>query len=226
MRKQISGVECIVENPGQSNVVVLFHGYGADYSDLAPLADMMDPNGEWTWVFPNGPETVDIGYQMTGRAWFPISVEDLQKAMLTGKFKDYASATPEGLDHILPQLEELIEELKKDHKNIVIGGFSQGGMTASHLLKAAGTHLKGALLLSTVLLNLEKLKKSLEGLPTKAFLQSHGSKDTVLPVKQGMDLFQFFKKSGWEGRWVEFSGGHEIPPVVLQKSQEFLKNLL
>jgi phospholipase/carboxylesterase len=226
MRKQIGGIECIVENPGQSNVVVLLHGYGADFTDLAPLSDMMDPAGEWTWVFPNGPETVDIGYHMTGRAWFPISVEDLQKAMLTGQFKDYAGSTPQGLEQILPQLEDLVVELKKDHKNIVLGGFSQGGMMASHLLKSAGEHLKGALLLSTVLLNSEKLRASLEGLPAKAFLQSHGSKDTVLPVKQGMDLFQFLKKAGWEGRWVEFSGGHEIPPVVLQKSQEFLKRLL
>ncbi len=226
MRKQITGVECIVENPGQSNVVILFHGYGADYTDLAPLADIMDPSGEWTWVFPNGPETVDIGYHVTGRAWFPISVEDLQKAMLTGTFRDYAGSAPEGLDSILPQLEDLVEELKKSHTHIVIGGFSQGGMMASHLLAAAGEHLKGALLLSTVLLNFERLRTSLKDIPPKAFLQSHGSKDSVLPLKQGMDLFQFLKKSGWEGRWAEFSGEHEIPPMVLQKSREFLKSLL
>ncbi len=226
MRKQMSGIECIVENPGQSNVVILFHGYGADFTDLAPLADMMDPEGDWTWVFPNGPQTVDIGYHMTGRAWFPISVEDLQKAMLTGKFKDYASSAPAGLDQILPQLQELVKELQKEHSKIVLGGFSQGGMVATHLLHAAGDHLAGALLLSTVLLNFEKLRASLEGRTPKSFLQSHGSKDTVLPVKQGMDLFQYLKKSGWEGKWVEFSGGHEIPAVVLQKSQEFLKKLL
>jgi phospholipase/carboxylesterase len=230
MRKQIGGIECIVENPGtstsQSNVVILFHGYGADFSDLAPLADMIDPEGEWTWIFPNGPDVVDIGYHMTGRAWFPISVEELQQAMLTGKPRDYAGSEPKDLDAILVQLEEMLKEIKGEYKHIVLGGFSQGGMVASHLLKSAGDQLKGALLLSTVLLNSKKLLASLEGVSPKAFVQSHGSQDPVLHIKQGMDLFQLLKKNGWQGRWVEFSGGHEIPPVVLQKSKELLKSLL
>lgn len=226
MRKQIGDFECIVENPGPSNAVVLFHGYGADFSDLAPLADMMDPQGEWTWIFPNGPETVDIGYHMTGRAWFPISVADLQQAMMTGKGKDYSSSKPAGFDTILPQLESMLEDLKKEYTGLVLGGFSQGGMVASHLLSKAGDHLRGALLLSTVLLNDEKLTKSLEGVTPVAFLQSHGSQDVVLPVAQGMSLFQKLKKLGWSGRWVEFSGGHEIPPVVISKSREFLSGLL
>jgi phospholipase/carboxylesterase len=226
MRKQICGVECIVENPGPSNAVVLFHGYGADFTDLAPLADMMDPEGEWTWIFPNGPQVVDIGGHMTGRAWFPISIEDLQKAMMTGQAKDYATTAPAGLDKILPQLEDLIEELKKEYSSIVVGGFSQGGMVATHLFQKSGDSLKGALLLSTVLLNQTKLIESLAGLAGKPFLQSHGSQDSILPVSQGMSLYQFLKKNGWQGRWAEFSGGHEIPMMVINKSRDFLKSLL
>ncbi len=225
MRKQICGLECIVENPGQSNAVILFHGFGADFSDLAPLADMIDPEGQWTWIFPNGPHTVDIGYRMTGQAWFPIPVADLQQSIMTGKAKDYATAAPADLDKILPQLEDFIGELRKEFSGIVIGGFSQGGMVASHLLAACGENLKGALLLSTVLLNQEKLQKSLEGVAGRPFLQTHGSQDPVLPVAQGMALYQLLKKQGWQGRWQEFSGGHEIPSVVLQKSRELLQTL-
>jgi phospholipase/carboxylesterase len=186
----------------------------------------MDPDGEWTWIFPNGPQTVDIGYAMTGRAWFPISVEDLQKAMMTGQAKDYSTAQPPGLETIIESLGGLIEDLKKEHSGLVLGGFSQGGMVASHLLAKAGSHLKGALLLSTVLLHQTKLQNSLEDVPGKPFLQSHGSQDSVLPVAQGMSLYQFLKKKGWQGRWAEFSGGHEIPAMVLNKSREFLKSLV
>lgn len=225
MRKQISGLECIVENPGQSNAVVLFHGFGADFSDLAPLADIIDPEGQWTWIFPNGPQTVDIGYHMTGRAWFPIPVADLQAAMMTGKAKDYGAVTPPELDKILPQLEDFVGELQKEFLGIVLGGFSQGGMVASHLLSSCGENLKGALLLSTVLLNQAKLQKSLEGIPGRPFLQTHGSQDPVLPVAQGMALYQFLKKQGWQGRWQEFSGGHEIPAAALNKAREFLQSL-
>lgn len=226
MRRQICGFECIVENPGQSNAVVLFHGYGADFTDLAPLADMMDPDGEWTWIFPNGPVSVDIGYAMTGRAWFPISVEDLQKALMGGKAKDYAAAQPRELEDLRPQLVMFLEELQKEYKGFVLGGFSQGGMVASHLLGSCGSALKGALLLSTVLLNDEKLTASLAGVSPRPFLQSHGSQDLVLPVAQGMLLFQKLKKLGWTGKWCEFAGGHEIPPMVLNRSREFLKGLL
>ncbi len=225
MRKQICGIECIVENPGQSNAVVLFHGYGADFSDLAPLADMMDPQGEWTWIFPNGPQVVDIGYAMTGRAWFPISVEDLQKAMMTGQAKDYSASQPPGLEAIQPQIEEMLTELMKEHKGLVLGGFSQGGMVASHVLSSCGDSLLGAILLSTVLLNDSKLTASLSKAAPKPFVQSHGSKDQVLAVAQGMSLFQKLKKLGWTGRWVEFSGGHEIPPIVINKCREFLSQL-
>lgn len=225
MRTLISNIECIVENPGQSNTVVLFHGYGADFSDLVSLADFMDPEGHWTWIFPNGPISVDIGYAMTGRAWFPIAVADLQQAMMTGKAKDYANSQPEGLTAVLKELHLFAQEIKSQYKGVVVGGFSQGGMVASHLFSEFNESLRGAVLMSTVLLNREKLTKNLEGVKPIPFLQSHGSKDQVLPVQQGMDLYQFLKKSGWQGKWQEFSGGHEIPQIVLSKAQEFLKSL-
>ena len=39
-------------------------------------------------------------------------------------------------------------------------------------------------------------------------------------------LYQYFKKLGWKGTWVDFPGGHEIPPPVIYKAQTYLKSLL
>lgn len=225
MRTDIAGFECIVENPGQSNCVVLFHGFGADFSDLAPLADFLDPDGEFTWIFPNGPQVVDIGYAMTGRAWFPISMAELEKSMATGVPRDYAPIGDRPDAALLGDLREFVKDLTQQYDGLILGGFSQGGMIASHLLGAAGSSLKGAFLMSTVLLNQKLLEESLSGVAPVPYFQSHGSQDGILHVKYGQSLYQFLKQKGFKGQWIEFAGGHEIPVNVLAKGQTFLKSL-
>jgi phospholipase/carboxylesterase len=226
MRTQIANFQCIVENPGQSNAVVMFHGFGADYSDLASLADMMDPDGDWTWIFPNGPTKVDIGGGMTGRAWFPIDIEALNQSLITGVPRDYAAAEPPEFNKILPDLKFFIEELKTQYPRLVLGGFSQGGMIATHLLGTAGASLCGAILLSTVLFNQKALEASLIDTPAKSFFESHGSRDPMLHIKYGQMLYQFLKKKGWKASWLDFPGGHEIPMPVMAKASIYLKSLL
>lgn len=226
MRTQIANFECIVENPGQSNAVLMFHGFGADYSDLAPLAELIDPDGDWTWIFPNGPEVVDIGGGFRGRAWFPIDMEALMQAQITGIPRDLSESAPVAFDKVFPSLEFLVQELKTQYPRLVLGGFSQGGMVATHLLGAAGDNLAGALLLSTVLLNSKLLEKRLENVPPKKLFQSHGARDTVLAMKYAMNLYQMLKKKEWKTSWMDFPGGHEIPMGVITKSRDFLKSLL
>lgn len=225
MKKTINNIECIVENPGNSRVVVLIHGFGADYRDLAPLGEMLDPEGQWTWVFPNGPISVPLGMAMEGRAWFHIPMEELQREIETGVHRDYTNLSPKGFDKALQQMEGLIFELSQEYSEIVVGGFSQGAMMASHLLGACGPLLKGAILYSTVLLDLPRLEKSIGALESKPFLQSHGRQDPVLYVNNGKKLFDTLRGKNWKGEWLEFNGGHEIPMPVLQRTAQFLKSL-
>lgn len=225
MKKTINNIECIVENPGNSRVVVLIHGFGADYRDLAPLGEMLDPEGQWTWVFPNGPVSVPLGMAMEGRAWFQIPIEELQREIETGVHRDYTNLTPQGFERVLQQMEGLIFELSQEYKEIVVGGFSQGAMMASHLLGACGPALKGAILYSTVLLDLARLEKSTSTIEGCPFLQSHGRQDPVLYINNGKKLFDVFKNKNWKGEWIEFNGGHEIPRPVLQRTAQFLKSL-
>jgi len=168
---------------------------------------------------------VDIGQHMTGRAWFPISMQELNESLMTGVPRDYAEKQPPAFDQVIDDLQFFMDEVKKDYDGVVLGGFSQGGMVASHLFGAAGDQLLGGLLLSTVLLNQKKLEAGLEGVAPKRFFQSHGSRDPMLGLKQAQQLYQLLKKRGWKGSWLDFAGGHEIPMQVLVKSTEFLKSL-
>lgn len=226
MRASLGGLDCVVENSGQSRCVVLFHGFGADFTDLVPLADFIDPEGEWTWIFPNGPSEVDLGGHMTGRAWFPISMAELEQSLATGVPRDYGSVEERPPAQLLKDLKMFVDEIATTYDEVVLGGFSQGGMIASHMAAVAGPKLKGLMLLSTVLLNQKALETSLEGVPPRPFFQSHGSRDPLLHIKFGQNLYQFLKKRGWQGSWSEFVGGHEIPIPVLLKARDFLHKLV
>ena len=205
---------------------MLFHGLGADFTDLAPLADFLDPDGEWTWIFPNGPIAVDIGGHMNGRAWFPIAIAELEQAMMTGVPRDYSTNEEKPPTDLMNDLKMFIDEVAEQYEGVVLGGFSQGGMIASHLLHAADDKLLGGLFLSTVLLNQALFEKSIADVKPKRFFQSHGGRDPVLHLKFGQSLYQLLKQKGWKGTWVDFPGGHEIPMPVLLKGRDFLKSLL
>lgn len=225
MKKTINNIDCIVENPGTSRVVMLIHGFGADYRDLATLGEMLDPDSKWTWVFPNGPLSVALGMGMEGRAWFSIPIEELQREMETGVRRDYSDQTPKGFEKAIQQMEGLIFELLEEYDEIVIGGFSQGAMMASHLLGACGEKLKGAIFYSTAMLDTKRLDKSLAVLKPVPFIQSHGRQDSVLYINNGKKLYDHLKEKGWKGEWIEFNGGHEIPMPVLARTVQFLKGL-
>jgi phospholipase/carboxylesterase len=124
----------------------------------------------------------------------------------------------------------LIEEVEKrfgvTRKQLVLGGFSQGSMLALD----AALHMKekpaGLLLLSSTLIarpRWEPLMASLAGVP---IVQSHGAQDAILQLADAERLAALLREAGANLRWVEFRGGHEIPPVVLRKGSELIREAL
>jgi phospholipase/carboxylesterase len=84
----IDGLEFIhVENDPKKPAVMLLHGYGASMDDLFPLFEYLAK--DWNWFFPNAPLEVPIGPMMSGRAWFPIDMEALNAAMMSGQHRDF-----------------------------------------------------------------------------------------------------------------------------------------
>lgn len=220
MYKTINKLDCYVVNPGASKAVVLLHGFGADRMDLAPLAQLMDPDSQWTWIFPDAPKSLSFG----GRAWFHIDMEELQRAMMTGQLRDYSQSSFEEQEpELLQMMQQFRDTVCDEYDTCVFGGFSQGGMVCSHLLVEKPKNLVGALLMSTALLDKKRLSKGLEQSESFQILQSHGIQDPVLHLKQGEQLRDVLKKEAWTVDWTSFTGQHEIPMDVLQKATAFLK---
>lgn len=202
------------EGENEKKCVVLLHGFGADAGDLFPLADLLDPSGEWTFVHPQAPHEVPIGPGWTGRGWFPISVRDLETGV------DFSQVRPPGLDQSAAMVSELIFEL--DLETCVLGGFSQGAMVATEVALENPRDANGLVLWSGTLLDEPGWSRKMSALEGKKFLQAHGVADQVLPIGLAQKLFDMLKAGGADGGFLQFAGGHEIPMPVIKKTAEFI----
>jgi phospholipase/carboxylesterase len=226
-REPQSGLEFLVNAKGAKKAVILFHGYGASMQDLYGLSEVIATNDKWDWIFPDGPISVPLGMFMEGRAWFPIDMRELEQAMMKGEFRNFEDKCPPEFLKAQDLATIFTNEMMKKYDDVVIGGFSQGAMIATHLLtqNIPVEKLKGGLFYSTTLLAKDKLMAGLEGKKPIPFLQSHGKSDQLLDYNVAMKLFELLKLYRFEGEFISFNGGHEIPMNVITKSAEFLDGI-
>jgi phospholipase/carboxylesterase len=159
-----------------------------------------------------------MGYY-EGRAWFPIDTEALERALREGVERDMGAVIPSELDSVLERLERMIQELSTTHSKIIVGGFSQGAMLASHLAMRPSLSLDGLVLLSGSLLALARFPSIAQSIP---FYQSHGTRDPILPLSGAKRLEEKLLSLHLKGKLRVFEGGHEIPHSVINEVKDFL----
>ena len=134
---------------------------------------------------------------------------------------------PDGLpaarDHVVRLVDQVKARFAIDESQLVLGGFSQGAMmaldVALHLDKAP----RGLLLMSGTLLAETVWQPRLARLAGVPVLMSHGRNDQLLPFAAAEDLRDRLKAAGASVEWVQFVGGHEIPPIVVDAAKSFLR---
>ncbi len=206
-------------------VFILFHGYGADAYDLQPLAEVISAPTPLHFLFPQGPLEVPIGPGWTGRAWWQIDVAALQMAAQQGHPRDLSKEKPTVLSELRQKILTSIEQLKVPWNQIILGGFSQGAMLATHLFLHAPETPRALVSLSGSLLDKEDLKSVAANRSGAAFFASHGKFDPVLDLRGSSQLETFLIQNGMKGKLYSFSGAHEIPPDVITKLNEFLQEV-
>lgn len=205
-----------------SVAVILFHGYGADASDLSSLAQVYKLKKNADWFFPQGVLQVPIGPMMTGRAWFELNAQDFEN-MAARKVND-SPMSPKHNER-LNQVSRFINHIGKMYDQVFIGGFSQGAILTSHSLYRLNFTPAGLVLLSGFLVSPSAFPTLPDHLKVP-FFQSHGSRDEVLPIDGARQLYEKMQQEGLKGRWMEFNGGHEIPMDVIAESQIFVNSIL
>lgn len=226
-RRQIADLEAItVEASDEGPTVVLFHGFGADMNDLASLSQVIRVPEGTNWVFPNGHLTVPLGQHFEGRAWFPISISELERSVASGQPIDLSTIVPPGLDHARELAMDLIQALDVPLEKLVLGGFSQGAMLATDVMLHLETPPAGLAILSGTLVNAAEWATLAARHPGYSFFQSHGAHDAVLSFAMAQRLERLFLDAGWKGQLIKFNGAHEIPMDVINQLGGYLRRRL
>ena len=207
-----------------NEAICLLHGYGASMYDLYSLMDYVDPSRKYDWFFPNAPIPLNMGGMM-GAAWFPIDMQALEKAMMSGSFRKFSDHYPSELEAAIKKISSFCKSELSDYKKIHLGGFSQGAMVSSHVLGEDIENISSLTLLSGNLIGENELEKNITVKNHFKFFQSHGHSDQVLDYSQAKSLFELLKLKGLGGEFVSFNGGHEIPTEVLDKWKIFLREV-
>lgn len=215
-----------VKGDPSAPTIILFHGYGASAFDLYPLHQVIQAPAGTNWIFPEGNLEIPIGPGYTGRAWFPIDMEALQRAMMTGGFRDFSEITPPGLDTARDKALAMIEALGIPIADLVIGGFSQGAMLATDIALRSEAKAKGLCILSGTLLSQDLWQDLAKKKSSLTFYQSHGIQDPVLGYQSAKSLNKLLRDAGMIGEFISFPGGHEIPQDVIAGMNRYLVQVL
>ena len=126
---------------GRPRVVVLLHGFLMQPSDLAPFAHSLMVPG-W-FLFPEGP----ISISATERAWWYMDPIARAEAIARGP-RDFAELHPPDLGEARERLDRFLDAIACDE--LVLGGFSQGGMLAVDALLRSNRRASALALLSSL----------------------------------------------------------------------------
>lgn len=207
------------DKPSESPVIIMFHGYGADATDLATLNEVLDPDHVFNWYFPDG----FIGTHFGGKAWFEIDHQALEKSLLSGVPYDFSERIPPGLSMAHEMVLQCVEEIIRDHPRYFIGGFSQGAMLSVDLLLGTQLTPERLLLLSGAPIDIKRWKTLSFKNAEQKFFQSHGRTDQVIQFEMAKRLNEFLLEKSGKGPFEAFSGGHEIPLEIINRLKPMLK---
>ncbi len=179
-------------------IFVLLHGYGARGTDLMRLGATLSAELSVAQLYPQAP--LSLGNDRY--AWF--------------------QRDGRGFSNALKKVRALLQQLRHTYPNkrLIIAGFSQGAMLSAQLLADPESALRGALLFSPALQGEWRVPKSTERFPV--FI-SHGTRDRVLSFEGATALKVKLSDAGYPVEFIEFGGGHSIPPIARKKAAEYLR---
>ena len=195
-----------------SSLVVLLHGYGANASDLVPLARAWRSSlPRAAFVVPDAPTPTDRN--PLGRQWFPPSMGDPEK------MRDGAEKIGAELDLFL---DRTLEARGLDNRNLALMGFSQGAMLALHFGLRRQGPIAAILAFSGVLAVPPPVR-----LAFPPVLLGHGAADPLIPASAMQNASEGLVAAGVDVEAVLRPGlGHSIDDVELATGARFLAEAL
>lgn len=202
--------------------VIWLHGLGADGHDfegIVPELHLID-SSSIRFIFPNAPVqkiTVNHGAEM--RAWYDIlNMNELNR-----------DVDVKGIEHSAHLIEQLIQkeiESGISSKNILLVGFSQGGVIALHTGLRYSQPLAGIVALSTYLPTLDGLNtQRAEANNHTPIFMSHGIIDSVVAIETGKAAFDGLKALGYDIQWHDYLMEHSLCIEEIEQIAGFINTI-
>ncbi len=218
--EQLSTIEIQPEAEHKYSVIWL-HGLGADGHDFEGLIpDLhLTAKAHIHFIFPNAPiQAVTINGGMSMRSWYDILEMSLDRKVDIGGI--YQSAN---------LIETLIQNeitLGLESTNILLAGFSQGGVIALHAGLRCPDQLAGIVALSTYLPTVEQLntERATANNATPIFM-AHGIIDPVVAVESGKAAFDKLKSMNYNIKWHDYLMEHSLCVEEIQHISMFINSI-
>ena len=182
--------------------LVLFHGRGADENDLFPLLDVLDPKRRFDGFCPRGPLSLPPG----GAHWYIVPrVGYPDPATFTASYHEAS----EWLDSL-------------PHKQLVLGGFSQGAVMSYALGLATDRPRPAAIAaFSGFIPQVDGWELDVDR-PLPPVAIGHGTFDPIISVEFGRAARDTLVGAGAEVLYKEYPLPHTLDPEFLAEVRDWL----
>ena len=194
-------------------LIILLHGYGSNMADLAGLTPAISRT-EYLYVCPNAPTPFDLGMGQTGYAWANFYGDS------------YAEEALGSEDKLLDFLEELKARYCVRQDQLILGGFSQGGMMTYQIGLPRPKKFAGLFALSATVKEPDIIQPRLPERRDQPVFVAHGTSDMIAPIDAGRGSIDLLREWGYSPEYHEYDGmAHEIRQEVIDDLVGWLKRL-
>jgi len=210
--KKIGKFEGIYQPPVKADeitsLIILLHGWGAVAADMFGLVPILGQVKQGCAFYaPNA--TYPCSASSHGREWFDIQQGEKGAIM--------------AMDDLDELINSIFDEFSLPASQIILGGFSQGGMMT--LAAGPAYELAGLISFSGALLTEQRLTEATSSSPP--ILLIHGDMDDVVPATALIDAQTHLEQKGYDVEVVLEKGiGHSISETGLDAARRFIDSHL
>jgi phospholipase/carboxylesterase len=201
MKPTIEAISAIPNDTQPNYLLVVLHGWGANYQDFVPFAKVLNLPG-FGYLFPNAP--FDHFQVPGGKAWYALENKDF-------------TGLAESRQLLLDWLTSLEASTGVPLERTIMAGFSQGGAMT---LDVGLTLPLAAVCSFSGYLHYEPQVQLNKTYPPTIII--HGKQDSVVPIQAAVKAKDELSKIGVAVQYHEFEMAHEVRDEAIALFQQFI----
>ncbi|MDJ0568606.1 MAG: alpha/beta hydrolase [Pleurocapsa sp. MO_192.B19] len=201
MNPNIEAISAMPNNGKANYLLIMLHGWGANYQDFVPFAKMLNFPG-FGYLFPNAP--FDHFQVPGGKAWYALENKEFTGLAQSRKL-------------LLDWLTSLESSTGVPLNKTIMAGFSQGGAMTLDV----GLTLPFAALCSfSGYLHYQPQPQENRTFPPTMII--HGKQDPVVPLEAATKAKDELTKMGVSVQYQEFEMAHEVQEPAIALFKQFI----